>query len=51
MVKNKYVRFGRHVEIHVIYKILWLEVPKKVSILRNPPCFKRGYFEVALDTR
>jgi hypothetical protein len=28
MVRNKSVRFGRHIDIEVSYKILQLEVPK-----------------------
>jgi hypothetical protein len=34
------VRFGRHIDIEVSYKILWLEVPNNVPILQNPPCFQ-----------
>jgi hypothetical protein len=40
MVRNESVRFGRHIDIIVSYKILWLEVPKNVSILQNPPRFQ-----------
>jgi hypothetical protein len=39
MVRNESVRFGRHIDIEVSYKILRLEVPKNVPILQNPPCF------------
>jgi hypothetical protein len=38
------VRFGRHIDIEVSYKILWLEVPKLVPILHYPACFQKGLF-------
>jgi hypothetical protein len=44
MVKNETVRFGRHIDIKVSYKILWLEVSKLVPILHNPTCFQKGLF-------
>jgi hypothetical protein len=44
MVWNEYVRFGGHMNIQVSYKILWLEVQKKTSILHNLPCFQEGLF-------
>jgi hypothetical protein len=44
MVRNEIVRFGRHIDIEVSYKILWLEVPKLVSILHYPACFQKGLF-------
>jgi hypothetical protein len=44
MVRNESVIFGRHIEIEVSYKILWLEVPKLVSILHYPACFRKGLF-------
>jgi hypothetical protein len=40
MVRNESVRFGRHIDIEVSYKILWLKVPKVDPILHNPPCFQ-----------
>jgi hypothetical protein len=40
MVRNESVRFGRHIDIEVSYKILRLEVPKNVPILQNPPYFQ-----------
>jgi hypothetical protein len=40
MVRNENVRFGRHIDIEVSYKILWLEVPKLVLILHYPACFQ-----------
>jgi hypothetical protein len=40
MVRNESARFGRHIDIEVSYKILWLEVPKVDPILQNPPCFQ-----------
>jgi hypothetical protein len=43
-VWNECVRFGGHINIQVSYKILWLEVPKKTSILHNLPCFQEGLF-------
>jgi hypothetical protein len=42
MVRNGRVRFGRHIDIEVSYKILWLEVPRLVPILHYLACFKRG---------
>ena len=33
MVRNETVKFGRHIEIEVSYKILWLNIPKLVLIL------------------
>jgi hypothetical protein len=43
-VWNECVRFGRHINIQVNYKILRLEVQKKASILHNLPCFQEGLF-------
>jgi hypothetical protein len=40
MVRNESVRFGRHIDIEVSYKVLRLEVPKNVPILQNSPCFQ-----------
>ena len=31
MVRNESVRFGRHIDIKVSYKILWLEIPKLIG--------------------
>jgi hypothetical protein len=42
MVRNESVRFGRHTDIEVRYKILQLEVPKLVPILHYPACFEKG---------
>jgi hypothetical protein len=39
-VRNKCVRFGKHVDIEVRYKILQLEVIYKAPILHNSPCFQ-----------
>jgi hypothetical protein len=36
MVRNENVRFGRHIDIEVSYKILWLEISKLVLILHFP---------------
>jgi hypothetical protein len=44
MVWNECVRFGEYINILVSYKILWLEVQKKASILHNGPCFQEGLF-------
>jgi hypothetical protein len=44
MVRNESVRFGRHVDIEVSYKIFQLEIPKLVPILHYPACFKKGLF-------
>jgi hypothetical protein len=39
MVRNETIRFGRHIDKEVSYKILRLEVPKLVLILYYPACF------------
>jgi hypothetical protein len=39
-VRNECVRFGGHVDIEVGYKILQLDVLKKIPSLQNPPCFE-----------
>jgi hypothetical protein len=47
MVRNESVRFGRHIDIDVSYKILQLEIPKLVPILHYPACsacFQKGLF-------
>jgi hypothetical protein len=44
MVRNESVRFGRHIDIEVSYKILQLEVPNLVPILHYPSCFQKGLF-------
>jgi hypothetical protein len=40
MVRNECVRFGRHVDIQVSYKILQLEVLKDNPILDTSPSFQ-----------
>jgi hypothetical protein len=45
MVRNESVRFGRHIDIEVSYKILQLEVPKNVPIYKIHLAFRRGCFE------
>jgi hypothetical protein len=40
LVRNESVRFGRHIDIEVSYKLLWLEIPKLVPILHSPACFQ-----------
>jgi hypothetical protein len=44
MARNESVKFGRHIDIEVSYKILRLEVPKLVPILHYPACFQKGLF-------
>jgi hypothetical protein len=44
MVRNESVRFGRHIDIKVSYKILTLEIPKLVLILHYLACFQKGLF-------
>jgi hypothetical protein len=44
MVRKKSVRFGRHIDIKVSYKILRLEIPKLVLILHYLACFQKGLF-------
>jgi hypothetical protein len=44
MVRNGRVRFGRHIDIEVSYKILQLEVPRLVSISLYLACFQKGLF-------
>jgi hypothetical protein len=42
--RNERVRSSGHLDVKISYKIKLLEVPKKVPILFNPPCFKEGLF-------
>jgi hypothetical protein len=51
MVRNKSVRFGRHIDIEVSYKISQLEVPKLVAILHYLPCFQMGLFGGSFDQK
>jgi hypothetical protein len=45
MVRNESVRFGRHIDIEVSYKILQLKIPKSVLIfLHYLACFQKGLF-------
>jgi hypothetical protein len=44
MVSNENVRFGRHLDIEVSYKILWLKIPKLVPILHILACFQKRLF-------
>jgi hypothetical protein len=44
MVRNESVRFGRHIDIEVSYKILRLEVPKLVPIIHYLACFQKELF-------
>jgi hypothetical protein len=45
MIRNESVRFGRHIDIEVSYKILQLEIPKLVLILHYLACFQKGLFK------
>jgi hypothetical protein len=49
MVRNESVRFGRHIDIEVSYKILQLEVPKMVLILHIRLAFNRDCLEAVLS--
>jgi hypothetical protein len=51
MVRNESVRFGRHIDIKVSYKILLLEVPKLVPILQYLACFQKGLFEGSFEQK
>jgi hypothetical protein len=42
MVRNETVRFGRHIDIEVNYKILQLEIPKLVLIFPYTTCFRKN---------
>jgi hypothetical protein len=44
MVRNESVRFGRHIDIEVSYKILQLEIPKLVPILHYLAYFQKRLF-------
>jgi hypothetical protein len=44
MVRNESVRFGRHIDIQVSYKILRLEISKLIRILHYPASFQKGLF-------
>jgi hypothetical protein len=44
MVRNESVRFGRHIDIEVSYKILQLKIPKLVLILHYLACFQKRLF-------
>jgi hypothetical protein len=51
MVRNESVRFGRHIDIEVSYKILRLEGPKLVPILYYPACFQKGLFGSSFEQK
>jgi hypothetical protein len=51
MVRNESVRFGRHIDIEVSYKILQLEVPKLVPILHYLTCFQKGLFGCSFEQK
>ena len=42
------MKFGKHVDKQVNYKILWLEVSNNAQTLHNLPTFDRGCFEAIL---
>jgi hypothetical protein len=44
IVRNESVRFGRHIDIEVSYKLLQLEIPKLVQIFHYLACFQKGLF-------
>jgi hypothetical protein len=44
MVRIDTVRYGRHIDIEVSYKILQLETPKLVLILHYLACFHKGLY-------
>jgi hypothetical protein len=39
LTRNECVKFGKHVDKQVNYKILWLEVSNNAQTLHNPPYF------------
>jgi hypothetical protein len=49
LVRNESVRFARHIDIEVSYKILWLEIPKLVQFCAIWLAFKRGCLEAILS--
>jgi hypothetical protein len=51
MERNESVKFGRHIDIEVSYKILQLEVPKLVPILHYWACFQKGLFRGNFEQR
>jgi hypothetical protein len=51
MVRNENLRFGRHIDIEVSYKILQLDIPKLVPILYYPACFQKGMFGCSFEQK
>jgi hypothetical protein len=51
MVRNESVKFGRHIDIEVSYKILQLEVPKLVPILHYLAFFRKGLLEGSFEQK
>jgi hypothetical protein len=47
-VRNECVRFGGHVDIEVSYKILWLNVLKRLQFCKIYLALNRGCFEAIL---
>jgi hypothetical protein len=46
MVRNECVRFGKHVDIEVNYKILQIKILKNPQICTIHLALNKGYFEV-----
>jgi hypothetical protein len=44
MARNECLRFNVYVKIQVNYKILWLETPKEVFVLHQPPSYQEVMF-------
>jgi hypothetical protein len=44
MVRNESVRFGRHIDIEISYKILQSKIQKLVLVLNYLACFQKGLF-------
>jgi hypothetical protein len=47
--RNESVRFGRHIDIEINYKILQLEIPKLIPIFHYPTCFQKRLFGAVLS--
>jgi hypothetical protein len=51
MVMNESVRFGKHIDIEVSYKILQLEVTKLDPIFHYRACFRKGLKKGSLEQK
>jgi hypothetical protein len=49
MVRNESVRFGRHIDIEISYKILWLKYQNWFEYCTIWLTFKRGCLEAILS--